>query len=288
MQPALMALSATLLLQMGYFMWKLAVDRQPTNSVGARLPAALALVLGWRWLLGLAMVVAGWLLFVQATSVGELSLIQPLMSAGDVVLVLMSVVLLRERLSRLEGLGIAATIGGAVLLASDATRVQASSYDLRALLLLFGLAAAAVLASLWWSQRHARAEVGLALAVGLLFGAGATLTKVLAAQQAAIGVDVLSLQTLGNPMVAAVVAANVTGLVLLHLAFKIGRAAVVVPVQLAAASAFAVLAGGFAFNESITLWRASGVLVILLGTAVLHAGHASEAGRSRSPPAITL
>lgn len=287
MQSALIALLATLLLQMGYFMWKLAVDRQPTHQVGGRWPAAFALVLGWRWLLGLAMVVAGWLLFVQATSAGELSLIQPLMSAGDVVLVVMSVVLLRERLSRLEGLGIATTIGGAMLLASDASKVQATSYELGALLLLFGLAAAAVFASLWWSHRHARAEVGMALAVGLLFGAGATLTKVLAAQQAAIGVDVLSLQTLVNPTVAAVVAANVAGLVLLHVAFKIGRAAVVVPVQLAAASAFAVLAGGLAFNESITLWRASGVVVILVGTALLHAGQASEAAQPHAPPPIT-
>jgi uncharacterized membrane protein len=65
------------------------------------------------------------------------------------------------------------------------------------------------------------------------------------------------------------VLANGLGLVLLQAAFQRGRAAVVVPLQLAMANGITVLAGVMVFAENITFLRGTGIVLILTGTALL-------------------
>jgi uncharacterized membrane protein len=72
-----------------------------------------------------------------------------------------------------------------------------------------------------------------------------------------------------NPLLLTVVLANVLGLVLLQAAFQRGRAAVVVPLQLAMANGITVLAGVMVFAEHITLLRGTGIVLIVVGTALL-------------------
>ena len=52
-------------------------------------------------------------------------------------------------------------------------------------------------------------------------------------------------------------------------AFQRGRAAVVVPLQLAMANCIIVLAGVMVFAEHITLLRGTGIMLIVVGTALL-------------------
>ena len=73
-----------------------------------------------------------------------------------------------------------------------------------------------------------------------------------------------------DPLLLAVVAANVAGLVLLQAAFQRGRAAVIVPLQLAMANAIAVVAGVMIFAEHVTAFRALGIALIIGGTVLLH------------------
>ena len=73
-----------------------------------------------------------------------------------------------------------------------------------------------------------------------------------------------------DPLLLAVVLANVAGLVLLQAAFQRGRAAVIVPLQLAMANAITVVAGILIFAEHITPVRALGIALIIGGTILLH------------------
>ncbi len=73
-----------------------------------------------------------------------------------------------------------------------------------------------------------------------------------------------------DPLLIAVVAANVAGLILLQAAFQRGRAAVIVPLQLAMANVITVLAGVAVFAENVTGLRAAGIALIIGGTALLH------------------
>lgn len=270
MNVVLTALSATLAMQIGYFMWKVSAARQPRIGSSPPLRVALSLFTDWRWLGGLAATIVGWLLFIQATAIGDISLVQPLMTVGDVFLIFMAVVFLRERLSGREWLGIALTVAGAAALASDPARSAASAPDVARLLALVTAAGAGAAALLWATRRGARAELTLALTVGLAFGCGAMLTKAMTIGGLEAGGSALSWHLLLDPLLLAVVAANVVGLTLLQAAFQRGRAAVIVPVQLAVTNGLAVAAGMLVFMEQVSAWRWLGIGVILAGTALLH------------------
>jgi drug/metabolite transporter (DMT)-like permease len=269
-------LAATLLIQLGYFLWKVSAEGQPKIGGASTAVVVKALVTDWRWMLGFAATSGGWVLFVQATALGDISLVQPLMSAGDLLLVVMAVVFLKERLIRIEWVGILLTVLGAVALAWEAENSNVASFDGMRLVILLGITAVLGGALLLANRRTHRPEVLLAVVVGLCFGAGSILTKALTVDSLVSGQTILTLAIVSNPMLLAVVLANVIGLVLLQAAFQRGRASVIVPLQLAMANALTVLAGIVIFAEHITSLRAAGIVLIVLGTAMLHLKPSSE------------
>lgn len=268
-------LAATLLIQLGYFLWKLSADGQPKIGGAPALVVIRALLADWRWVLGFVVISVGWVLFVQATALGDISLVQPLMSAGDLMLVIMAVVFLKERLSAVEWAGVMLTVLGALALALEAQTTQVATFAGLRLALLLGLTVLAAGALMLANRRAQRPEVLLALVVGLCFGAGSILTKALTVASSGPGQSVLTWAVVLNPLLLAVVLANVLGLVLLQAAFQRGRAAVVVPLQLAMANGITVLAGVVVFAEHITLLRGAGILLIVLGTTLLQLKPAS-------------
>ncbi len=276
MTVVFITLAATLFIQLGYFLWKLSADGQPKIGGEPVWTVIKALVTDWRWMLGFFATSLGWVLFVQATALGDISLVQPLMSAGDLLLVIMAVVFLKERLVRLEWAGVLMTVLGAVALAWNVEDSQVTSFDSKRLMVLLGTVIAAGLGMLLANRRSARPEILLALVVGLCFGAGSVLTKAMTVAYAGPGQTIMTWAILVDPLLLAVVLANVLGLVLLQAAFQRGRAAVIVPLQLATANAITVLAGVVIFAEHITPLRGLGILLILAGTALLHLKPSSD------------
>jgi len=277
MLVVLTTLVATLLIQLGYFMWKVSADGQPQIGSAPALVVAKALVTDWRWMLGFASTSLGWVLFVQATALGDISLVQPLMSAGDLLLVVLAVVFLNERMVRVEWAGVLLTVLGAVALAMEAEGSQVTAFDGMRLAVLLGVTLLLGAALLLANRRSRQPEVLLALVVGLCFGAGSILTKALTVASAGPGQSIMTWAVLLNPLLLAVVLANVAGLALLQAAFQRGRASVVVPLQLAMANAITVLAGVVVFAEHITLLRGFGIVLIVVGTTLLQFKPASVA-----------
>lgn len=243
MVVVLVTLAATLCLQLGYFLWKVSASHQPRIGHAPALKVVGSMLSDPKWLAGLAFTVVGWLLFLRAAGLGEISLVQPLMSTGDVVLVLLAVVFLGERLGRREWIGLAVTVLGAVGLALQATTVPgtvAAGWRL-AIFAAVTLGAAALGAARLRAPEGG--ELPLALAVGLCFGTGAVLTEAWSSATPEGWRATL------HPLLLGVVVSNVVGLVLLQSAFQRGRAAIVVPVQLAAASVVA-MAGVLGCSQS--------------------------------------
>jgi uncharacterized membrane protein len=269
MLVVLTTLAATLLIQLGYFMWKVSAEGQPRIGEEPTLVVAKALLTDWRWMLGFVATSLGWVLFVQATALGDISLVQPLMSAGDLLLVILAVVFLKERMVRVEWAGVLLTVLGAVALALEAEGTQVTVFAGMRLVVLLGVTVMLAGALLLLNRRSHQPEVLLALVVGLCFGAGSILTKALTVASAGPGQSILTWAVLLNPLLLAVVLANVAGLVLLQAAFQRGRAAVIVPLQLAMANAITVLAGVVVFAEHITLLRGAGIVLIVVGTTLL-------------------
>ena len=276
MTVVLITLTATLLIQLGFFLWKLSADDQPKIGHAPMLRVAKALVTDWRWMLGFFASSAGWVLFVQATALGDISLVQPLMSAGDLLLVLLAVIFLKERLGRLEWAGVLMTVAGAVALAWNVETSQVTEFNGTHLLVLLACALAIGVALLLVNRKSSRPEILLALIVGICFGAGSVLTKAMTVAYSGPGATVMTWAILVDPLLVTVVVANVLGLVLLQAAFQRGRAAVIVPLQLAMVNAITVVTGVLIFAEHITPLRGLGIVLIVGGTALLHLKPASD------------
>ena len=270
MTVVLVTLAATLLIQLGYFLWKISADGQPKIGGAPVGQVVRALVTDWRWMLGFAATTVGWVLFVQATALGDISLVQPLMSAGDLLLVILAVAFLKERLVRVEWVGVLMTVLGAAALAWEAEDSHVAAFDGMRLLVLLATIVLAGGALLLANRRSHRPEILLALVVGLCFGAGSVLTKAMTVKFSGPGQTVMTWAILIDPLLPAVILANVLGLVLLQAAFQRGRASVIVPLQLAMANAITVLAGIVIFAEHITILRAAGIVLIVGGTVLLH------------------
>jgi len=275
----LVTLAATLGIQLGYFLWKIAADELPRIGTAPAGTVALAFVTNWKWLLGFVLTVVGWLFFVKATDLGEVSIVQPLMSVGDIFLVLLAITFLHERLGRVEWVGLALTVVGAVLLAVEATVIKQVAIAWPRLVAFLALCAAGWLALFLAGRRSAGSEVPLAIAVGIGFGMGAVLTKLMTAYLTLGGQQLESSAFLLNPILPFMVAANVAGLALLQIAFQRGRASVIIPVQLAVANGLVVIAGFLVFAEAIGPMRLFGICVIVAGTTALEFGRRA-AGRA--------
>lgn len=270
-------LAATFSMQFGYFLWKISADTLPRigeESIGAVLRG---FGTSGRWLLGTLATVIGWVFFVKATDLGEVSIVQPLMSVGDLFLVLLAVVFLHERLIRLEWVGLALTVIGACTLAFEAEVIEPVAIIWPRFLALAGASAVILGVCLALIRRTARPEVPMAIAVGIGFGVGAVLTELMTAYITLSGRNLETTAFFLNPILPFMVGANVIGLVLLQAAFQRGRAAVIVPVQLSVVNGLVIAAGIFVFDESITPLRVIGIAVIVLGTTLLHFAPPREA-----------
>lgn len=270
MTVVIVTLLSTLLIQTGYFLWKLSADGQPQIGSAPIASVVKALVTDWRWMLGLAATSLGWVLFVQATALGDISLVQPLMSAGDLLLIVMAVVFLKERLGGAEWAGVMMTVFGGVALAWEPAPSGLADFALARLQVLVAASVVGGGMLLLLNRKTRRPEVLLAMVVGLCFGLGAVLTKAMTAKFSVSDDKLISWALLTSLYLPTVVMANVAGLVLLQAAFQRGRAAVIVPLQLAVANAVTVLAGLAIFGEQVTMSRAAGIALILTGTALLH------------------
>jgi len=191
------------------------------------------------------------------------------MSAGDLLLVVLAVVFLHERLVAIEWAGVLLTVFGAAMLAWQVDASASETFSGLRLALLMGSAVLLGALLLLASKRWGRPEVMLALVVGLCFGMGSVLTKALTVQSAGPGQSILTWAVVLNPLLVSVVLANVSGLVLLQAAFQRGRAAVIVPLQLALANALTVATGVLVFGEHVSALRATGIVLIVVGTSLL-------------------
>ncbi len=270
MKVVLITLAATFFIQAGYFLWKLVADSLPRIGTAKVSEVFRALLSSWRWLSGLIATIVGWLLFIKATDLGDVSIVQPLMSIGDLFLILLAVVFLHERLNRREWFGLALTVVGAISLSFEAEVVKPSAIDWFSLVVFLTLAAVFLGGFLILSRYTKSPEIALALAVGVAFGVGAVLTKLMTAYISLGGQQLESDAFLFNPILPFMIAANVGGLVLLQAAFQRGRAAVIIPLQLSVVNCLAVVAGAVVFFEAISVLRLTGIALIVIGAVFLH------------------
>lgn len=269
MSVILITLLATAAIQIGYFLWKVSADSLPEIGKAKTSEVVKGFICNGKWLLGLLATIVGWFLFVKATGMGEISLVQPLMSVGDILLVLMAVVFLKERLITWEWVGLFLTVVGAASLSFEAEVISQVTINWSNSFIYIGFASLILVGLIVFQRNRKNQELILALAVGFAFGIGSVLTKLMTIYIHQNNQSIESLAFIMNPILPFMIAANFCGLFLLQLAFQKGRAAVIIPVQLSVVNGVAVLSGIFLFSEKISLLRLGCILLIVIGTICL-------------------
>ena len=253
---------AALFTQSGYFFWKIAAD-QKTSS----------LIKNKKWILGLVSTIVGWLLFVKATNIGEISLIEPLMSAGDLFLILLAVLFLKERLTKAEWLGVFITVLGAIMLSSGGINNRHDNMNWTRLSHFIELFLLIHIFLGFIVYKKIKLELTLALIVGLNFGMGAVLTELMTGYLTSKSYSLSTFHFFYNPIFPFMMGANLISLYTIQLAFQKGRASVIVPIQLSIASALSVIGGAMVFNETIPLVRIMGIILIVMGSILISNQH---------------
>lgn len=241
------------------------------------LPGVLGAVFkNWIWLVGLLLNLVGGLCMVVALSTGEISVVQPLVNVNVLVAMLAGVLVLGERLTRMEWVAAGVLLSGAALLvvAGAATAGGAPGPVDEARVAWLSGACLALVAVLAVVGRlvGGSPEVFLALAAGLLFGLSGVDIKLVGVHlgdPAGRPVLELALALVGDWALWAVIVLNVVAFVMYQAAFSHGRVAIVSPLTTNATAVLPVVAGLAAFGEPAGPGKLAGVAVVVVGTALL-------------------
>jgi uncharacterized membrane protein len=256
-------------------MQKIAADRMPRLELTLRQGTVYrAFLRSPLWLGGFAIMTAGWGFFLKAVANAPVSIVQPVLGFGLVVLALFSVMFLRERLRAAEWSGVALMVAGIVLLGISGSGEQRATTGASwpALLVVSGilLAVLASVVPLGRSGRLVPLPVILGFGAGVLIGLGALYTKALF-----LGLEAGAGAFVWLVFLPLTVVANVAGIWVQQAGFQQGRALIVVAVN-AVTNKLVTILGGTAIlgeqlpNEPILAnARIAGFVTILVGTMVL-------------------
>jgi drug/metabolite transporter (DMT)-like permease len=264
----------------GLIFEKRALRRLP--AIDARHPVALArtVLRDPAWLIGFALMACGLVLQVTALTLAPVSVAQPVLSSGVVILVVASAVVLRERLGRLElgcVLAVVVAIGAIALSAADsAGRVGHQANGLLIAAVAVPACVIAVVLGVFSLRQDPQGRgtlpgtaVSYGVAAGLLYGVAALALKALSGTivHHAGGVSGLVLAVVISPYPYLTVACSAVALLIFQTGLQRCRVSIVGPVSNITGSTFFLIAGTWLFGERLP--ADPGALALRIGGILL-------------------
>jgi hypothetical protein len=257
-----LALGSAAALNWGYLAQHGAAASLPPLSLRRPLRSLVSLFRSGRWLAGFLAGIGGWVLYVVALALAPLSLVQAA-SAGGIGLLALLVSRGGVALGRAERRGVAASVGGLLLLGlslvGSGTASGHGSVAAVALWMAVSVAVAALAAGP--AARRLAAGAGLGVAAGLLYAAGDVGTKAAVAGGARLW------------FVPGLLACHGLAFVALQLAFQRGRRLATAGVAVLWTNALPIAAGMALYSESSggVIRIVAFALVLLAATALARA-----------------
>lgn len=239
-----LAAAASLALTVGYLLQHVGTAHAPPITPRHPLLAVRGLVSSRVWLAGLALGLTGWGLHVSALSQAPLALVQAFVAGGLVFAVPLAVAVLRHPVTAREGIAVC-LMALALALLSTGLAVPRSSTQIPVGTLggylLLACAVAATLAVV--PSRAARAHA-LAIAGGILYGAGDLAIKALT-----------SGGVLLSPWLVVVAATTAGAFFCAQRALQLGQALAVIALMTAATNVVSILGGLLVLGEPLGATR---------------------------------
>jgi drug/metabolite transporter (DMT)-like permease len=257
-----LALLSTTAYNYGLIVEKQALVQLPAVQGGRVVSFVVSLVTSPRWLAGFTLMLFGLAFQVLALIFAPVTLVQPVIAAGVAVVLVLSRLVLRERLGRLQYVCVAVMALSVVLLAlsAEGTPVQVGHQvsGVRLAIIAFvsvlfalGFAASALRAS---AHKHARPGSGVAfgIATGLLYGVAALAIKgVSGTLFNRHGIASTLVALLSSPYPYVMAACSAAGLLLFQTALQRCRISIVAPVSNVLGSVYFIVAGTWLFHERL-------------------------------------
>jgi hypothetical protein len=249
-----LALGSAVALNWGYVAQHGAASALPPLSLRRPFASLRALFSNRRWLTGLLVGLGGWGLYLGALALAPLSIVQAASAGGIAILA----VLVPERLTPRERLGVAVALLGLVLLAvSLGGSTHGTSGSAAGVWAWLGVSAIVAVAA-----AALRTGASLGTAAGVLYAAGDVATKAVAGGRL--------------EFVPAILAGHGLAFVCLQLAFQRGRALTTIGLATLLTNAVPIAAGIVIFDESAGALRIVSFVLVLAGAVLLaHTGAGS-------------
>jgi drug/metabolite transporter (DMT)-like permease len=249
------------------------------------------------WLFGFALMLCGFGLQVVALTLAPVSVVQPVLGSGVVILVLLSRIVLRERLGRLEFSCVLCVAAAIAAIALSATGTDGRvGHDASGWLIAVVAIPACVIALVLGARslrpaahggKHRVPAVGVSygLAAGLLYGVATLAIKALSGVIYAHSghVVALGIALLRSPYPYLTVACSAVALLIFQTGLQRCRVSIVGPVSNITGSIFFMIAGTWLFREKLPtdpvdlLLRLGGIVVAGVAVVILSRQPTNEA-----------
>ena len=256
----LLALVATMAYNVGLILEKRALGQMPALDI-RRVPHVIVSLLTSRaWLTGFALMLTGLACQTIALTFEPVSVVQPVLASGVVLVLVLSRLVLRERLHGGETWCVAAIAVSVVLLAVSSTGAEDSHYAnpgwMAAVMVpsaVVGLlVAAGSLRARTRKRGTAVAGVWAGVGTGLLYGIAAlaikALSGILVRHQTPAGI---AIGVVSSPYLYVLAGCLAVAMLLFQAALQAGRASIVVPVSNVTGSVYFMIAGTWLFHEHL-------------------------------------
>lgn len=256
----LLALVATTAYNVGLILEKRALGQMPALNLRRVLRVLVSLATSRAWLSGFALMLTGLACQTIALTFEPVSVVQPVLASGVVLVLVLSRLVLRERLHGGETWCVAAIAVSVVLLAMSASGVKDSHHAspgwVAAVMVpsaVIGLVfAVGSLRSRIRRRGTAVAGVWAGVGTGLLYGVAAlaikALSGILVGHQTAAGI---AIGVLLSPYLYVLGGSLAVAMLLFQAALQAGRASIVVPVSNVTGSVYFIIAGTWLFHEHL-------------------------------------
>jgi len=237
----IVALASTTLVSLAYLRQHGAAAALPALSLRRPLHSAKLLLNSRAWLVGFAMEIAGFGLYVLALALTELALVQSVAAGGIGILAVVSARFGHRRLTRRERVGAAISVSGLVLLALSLTGGQQGGVQgaLGEIALWLGVTAGVAVFTVTAMRPFLRHGVAEGIAGGLFFAAGDICTKLATAGGARL--------LFGLPLIAG----YLLGTSLLQIGYQRGAALTVAGIATLLTNAVPIAAGTVLLHEPV-------------------------------------
>jgi len=246
----------------GLILEKRALSRMPAVNLGKVGHAVVSLLSNPAWLAGFALMLTGLACQVVVLTFEPISLVQPILASGVTLTLVLSRLVLRERLGGAEPLCVTVLAVSLILLALSqdsakaATAQHASTVPMVAVIVPSIVIGLLIAAWPWRSGRHMRgvAATGVCAGIGtgLLYGVGALTTKGLSGivtrdhTAASLAFGIVS-----SPYLYLLAGCSAAALLLYQAALQACRASILIPVSNVVSSVYFVIAGTWLFHEQL-------------------------------------